>query len=488
MGTNKTVSRIARVLLAFSVVAGGAACAPRAESTASRSAPALAAGVAHTGLRAASAPHRPNVVLITTDDMRADDLAYMPGTRRLLGRLELTEFVSNHPFCCPARAQLLTGQLAQHNGVLTNPGPAWGGYSALRGKNNMVARWFRRSGYSTAMVGKFVNGWCPAEERPAGWTDFLPLVKDAYSAYDYSYFDNTQTRGAPDGVHTNDFVTTRTLGRIRDYAPGRRPFFIWSSYVAPHDMVRGGAMGPPVPATRHRGTMAGVVPFSEAKPSYEEVGAPRAARALVRDSSACSPGRRSVVRAARPATVREVNQGRVESLKSVDEGVVRTVRRLRRLGELARTIIVFTSDNGYLLGEHGLIGKNSYYEESLRVPLLARGPGVAVGQPAKGAMTTDIAPSLAHLAGVVPERVVDGRVDLFAADGGWDSVLIQAGGVTTPWLWRGVRTARWSYVERDNGTVRLFDRDADPYQLQNLAGRLPSVEDSLRAELVRLVR
>jgi arylsulfatase A-like enzyme len=178
----------------------------------------------------------------------------------------------------------------------------------------------------------------------------------------------------------------------------------------------------------------------------------------------------------------------VESLQSVDEGVGRTVRRLRRLGELVRTIIVFTSDNGYLLGEHGRIGKNSYYEESLRVPLLARGPGVAVGRSAKGAMVPDIPPSLARLTGVAPERAVDGRNDLFAAGGGWGSLLIQAGGVTTPWLWRGVRTARWSYIERDNDTVLLFDRDADPYQLQNLAGQLPSVEDSLRAQLRRMRR
>ena len=234
--------------------------------------------------------------------------------------------------------------------------------------------------------------------------------------------------------------------------------------------------------------MAGVIPFSESKPSYEEVRPPEVARGLVQDSSVCGPGRRSLAGDARPATVREVNQGRVESLLSVDEGVARTVRRLRALGELRRTIIVFTSDNGYLLGEHGLIGKNSSYEESLRVPLLARGPGVGVGQSDKGAMMTDIAPSLARLAGVAPERAVDGRDDLLAVDGGWDGVLIQAGGVTTSWLWRGVRTARWSYVEYDNGNVRLFDRDADPYQMQNLAGQLPSVEDSLRAQLIGLVR
>jgi arylsulfatase A-like enzyme len=229
---------------------------------------------------AAAAERRPNVVVITTDDMRADDLALMPRTRRLVGRLDLTEFVSNHPLCCPARAQLLTGQLAQHNGVHANSGPTWGGYSALKRKNNTVARWFRRSGYSTALVGKFLNGWCPAVERPRGWTDFKPLVGEAYSAYGYSHFDGRRVRPAPPGMHTNDFVTTRTLGRIKAYATARRPFLIWSSYVAPHGMSVDGTFGPPVPAARHRGTMEGVIPVSESNPSYEDVGTPQVARAL----------------------------------------------------------------------------------------------------------------------------------------------------------------------------------------------------------------
>jgi N-acetylglucosamine-6-sulfatase len=481
------VRRVAGAALSVSILAVGAATVPEVGTLPAGSSPASAAAVAPAANRAVAPPRRPNVVLITTDDMRVDDLAHMPKTRRLLGVLNLTEFVSNHPLCCPARAQLLTGQLAQRNGVLANPGPVWGGYSALRGKNNTVARWFRRSGYSTAVVGKFVNGWCPAEERPAGWSHFQPLVDDAYSAYGYSHFDNTRVRPAPMGVHTNDFVTTRTVGRINAYAG--RPFFIWSSYVAPHDMSRGGSFGPPVPAPRHRGTKAGVIPTSESKPSYEEVPAPGVARALVQDSSVCSQGaRRSGARGKSSVTIRQLNQGRLESLQSVDEGVGRVVARLRRLGELRRTIIVFTSDNGYLLGEHGRIGKNSYYEESLRVPLLARGPGVAAGQYDKGAMMTDIAPSLARLTTVVPQRVVDGRRDLFAADGGWNSVLVQAGAVSTRWLWRGVRTARWTYVERPNGTTRLFDRHADPFQMQDLAGQMPSVEESLRATLAGLKR
>ncbi|QIK66494.1 sulfatase-like hydrolase/transferase [Nocardioides sp. HDW12B] len=433
---------------------------------------------------ATAAPPRPNVVLITVDDMRLDDLAVMPRTRELLGQLELTEFLSNHPVCCPARAQLLTGQLAQHNGVHHNDAATpWAGYKALRAKNTTFARWFQDAGYSTALVGKFMNGWKPrTSARPAGWSQFMPLVKNAYSPYLYSYLSGSAVKPAPEGLHTNDFVTSRTEARIKA-AEGRdsQPFLIWSSYVAPHHMtVYPGGFGPPVPAERHRGDLAGVVPTSEAKPSYEEPTDRAQARAAYEDaSSAPTAGQRA--RATEPS-LREFNQARLESLLSVDEGVGRIVDALARRGELERTIIVFTSDNGFLLGEHGQMGKNSYYEESLRVPFLAAGPGVASGSSAKGSMMVDVAPSLAALARVPVKRAVDGRTDLFSAGGGWGDdigTLIQAGSAESPWIWRGTRTSRWTYVETLDAGTLLFDRTADPFQLDNLAGTGEPAEQDL---------
>jgi N-acetylglucosamine-6-sulfatase len=495
------VSSTARTgLVAAALLVGGAILGPSNLTSPAvggeapgAAAPIAAGPVAAGPVAAAQAPSRPNVVLVTTDDMRADDLLQMPRTRRLLGRLDLDEFVSNHPLCCPARAELLTGQLGQRNGVHANTG-RWGGYDALRGKDNTLARWFNRGGYATALVGKFVNGWCPStNRRPMGWTDFTPLVRSAYSPYHYFYLDGSRTRPAPRGVHTNDFVTERTLRRIREYAPGSRPFLIWSSYVAPHDMEVNGVFGPPVPAERHRGTLAGVVPTSTSKPSYEQPGAGELARAATADADAhiCDDEEEDAVgtaRAVRRTTIRQLNQRRLESLLSVDEGIGRMVRTLQRLGELRRTVFVFTSDNGYLLGEHGIVGKGSYYEESLRVPLLARGRAVQTGTSSKGAMITDIGPSLARLGSVAPQRRVDGRADLFAPDGGWRRLLIQSSDETAPWLWRGVRSDRWTYVELQGGRVLLFDRNADPSQRDNVAPREPRVVRQLRRSLRSMTR
>jgi arylsulfatase A-like enzyme len=467
------------VLLLVTASAGGTT---RSTTSEVQGAPVASAGTERGPLRAAL--QRPNVVLVTTDDMRADDLLHMPRTRRLLGRQVLDEFVSNHPMCCPARAELLTGQLGQRNGVHANTG-RWGGYQALRGKDNTLAAWFRRSGYSTAIVGKFVNGWCPStNRRPAGWTDFTPLVRNAYSPYRYSYLDGSRIRQAPQGVHTNDFVTLRTRRLIGDYAADERPFLIWASYVAPHDMEVGGRFGPPVPAERHRGDLAGVTSASQTAASYQAPAPSALARASTEDAVTCRKGARPTARA---TTIERLNQRRLESLLSVDEGVGQMVRTLKRLGELERTVFVFTSDNGYLLGEHGLVGKNSYYEESLRVPLLARGPGVATGS-SKGSMITDIAPSLARVASVDPRRRVDGRRDLFARGGGWKRALIQTGDEHAPWVWRGVRTHRWTYVETAGGRVLLFDRRADPAQRHNVAPRERHVVRQLRRSLRSMTR
>ncbi len=445
-------------------------------------APTVAAPAERTAGRAAPTPPAPNVVLITVDDMRADDLSVMRHTKELLGQLELTEFISNHPLCCPARAQLLTGQLGQNNGVHHNNGAAsWAGYKALRAKNNTFARWFRDGGYSTALIGKFVNGWTPAgQPRPGGWSRFMPLVDgadtpasdDAYSAYDYSYLQKATVTPAPAGLHTNDFVTRETRAWV-DAAESRdaRPFLVWASYLAPHTMTdAAGEFSPPTPAARHAGDLAGVVPTSEGKPSYEEPGGPETARALYQDAGGTPTAAR---RAGSAFTVRELNQARLESLLSVDQGVRRIMTTLERRGELDRTVVVFTSDNGHMLGEHRQMGKNTYYEEALRVPFLARGPGVGTGDSAKGSMIVDVAPSLAALAGVEITRAVDGRTDLLDITGGWTDqtgTLIQAGSLTRPWMWRGTRTSRWTYVRtRALGPV-LFDRDRDPFQLENLAG------------------
>jgi arylsulfatase A-like enzyme len=424
---------------------------------------------------------RPNILLITTDDMALEDLRHMPITRRLLGNRGVTfdNFIAPHPMCCPSRAQILTGEYAQNNGVHHNEGP-WGGYQALIHPNNTLAAWLSAAGYKTALVGKFLNHWKPGSDgRPAGWTH-LEVLMTPFQPYGFAVWRNGVAEH-PAG-HTSDYVAHRTVDLINRFSRQRRPFFIWASQVAPHMMWGKHAMVPPIPPPRHRGLFASAVAPSLVKASFREADVSDKP-AYVRDSTEnlTEDG------------INEWYRRRMQSLQAVDEGVASAVTALRRRGELDNTVIAFTSDNGYLLGEHRLVKKNYPYEEALRVPFLMRGPGLPPGRRVTGpAQMIDVAATFASLAGATPRRAQDGESLLGLVKGTSplrNAELIQAGTEEAPWWWRGVRTSRYTYVHYEtDGFVELYDRERDPLQLQNVAGQpdYAGVEVALRAELQRL--
>ena len=156
------------------------------------------------------------------------------------------------------------------------------------------------------------------------------------------------------------------------------------------------------------------------------------------------------------------HRARIRSLQSLDEQVAASSPTLRATGELGDTYVFFTSDNGYLLGEHRLHGKNLPYEESLTVPLLVRGPGLPRGavRPAQYGLV-DLAPTFLDLAGARRgARVLDGRSmlrTLRQGGGGYRHYLIQAGTRDVPWWWRGVRSNRFVYVRYTSGFEELYD-------------------------------
>ena len=170
---------------------------------------------------------------------------------------------------------------------------------------------------------------------------------------------------------------------------------------------------------------------------------------------------------------------RIQSLQGVDQGVARIVKQLRSAGELDNTMILFTSDNGFLLGEHRLITKNVPYSQSLSVPLLIRGPGVPRGVKRSGFATMiDLAPTIADVAGARPDLKVDGKSlmpTIRKRKALRNTVLIQAGPQEQTdrkygWWWRGVTTGRYTYAfyyaERFE---ELYDHRYDPAETTNLA-------------------
>jgi arylsulfatase A-like enzyme len=162
----------------------------------------------------------------------------------------------------------------------------------------------------------------------------------------------------------------------------------------------------------------------------------------------------------------------------MDTAVGRMLDALAATGELDNTVIIFTSDNGYMRGEHRIhAGKTVPYEPSTRVPLVIRGPGFPAGiarQQLAGHI--DLAPTMADAAGVMPTLTVDGiplqPLAVSTQAGTERPLLLEAGPQTVggSWFYRGVRTDRWVYIDYDTEAfVELYDMTNDPEQLRNLA-------------------
>ncbi len=411
----------------------------------------------------------PNIVLISTDDQALVDLRWMPITRRLIGDqgVNFSNFVAPHPLCCPARAQILTGQYAQNNGVRGNRGQH-GGYQSLDDPERTLPVWLRDAGYRTSFVGKYVNGYHPEMGIPAGWEDWDATVRLGYQHF--LQYDGSAV-SQPEGYHT-DYVAEQTTEEIAALAADDKPFFLWSSFYAPHGICSAtheiGCSTPPPVAPEFAHSFRGAkAPFLDS-PSFNEPDVSDKPKVVTRG------GKVDLAKAKR------LFLQRIRSLASVDRAVAEIVTALREAGELEDTVIAFTSDNGFLYGEHRYQGKTLAYEESLRVPLLMRGPGITPGSVrTRTTAMIDLAPTFAELAGAEPLVPVDGEsmVDLATGAGtGEDRTLLVQAGIRGPdrrglgWDYRGVRTDRYTFIYwLQTGFAELYDRARDPYQLRNVA-------------------
>ncbi len=467
-----------------------------------------AEGPADTGATAQAplaAPddERPNIVLFSTDDQRLDEMVFLPKTNRLIGAegLTFTDALTPHPLCCPARAELMTGQLAQNNGVRTNF-PPQGGYRAFD-PTTTIGTDLSAAGYNTAFLGKPLNGYNQKYGRDPGWTLFNATSHGYSDYYDFVQFDNGESVQVP-GYYT-DYLSEKAVEYAHRLSGYDAPFFMWVSHFGPHPSKgREGChdpscrIGPPKlsPGYRSMARLTGRLPFeTQARarardivegPSFNERDVSDKPHVIRRQQTSA------------PQKVVRTQLARAGALASVDDALAQLVQQLEADGELDNTYIVFITDNGYQLGEHRWFGKTLPYEENLRTPMLVRGPGVAAGS-TTGTIATivDLVPTFLDIAGAESDRVLDGVSLLSTWRGETDEalhpggVLIQGGAYkpeTGPrgWLYRGVRTARYTYVRYFDGFVELYDRESDPHQVRSVAGE-PRYRD-LQAELARRTR
>jgi N-acetylglucosamine-6-sulfatase len=419
-------------------------------------------------------PDAPNIVVVMTDDQDLASIEVMPTVRHEIINegVEFTNSFVALSECCPSRATFLTGQHAHNHEVETSKPPK-GGYPRLDSANTLPV-WLRDAGYRTGQVGRYLNyygnpkqGTDPLEVPP-GWDDWhVPVEHTEFQMYGYTLNENGELvdyGDAPSDYQTDVFAE-RAVEFIESSSEGADPFFLWVTPLAPHsegvldDVVE--ARRNPRPAPRDDGAFEDEeVPQPPSFGEPDESDKPDVVREAANLPSAAGPD----------PTLEGEYRGRLESLLAVDRMVGEIVAALRRTGELEDTYLVFTSDNGYLLGEHRQVGKHLVFEESIRVPLAIRGPGVEAGETRpEPVQNVDLAPTITELAGVRAQRVVDGVPLLGPGPLDPDRDLF----VSYPQsalAYDAVRSADgFTYAEYEAGDVELYDLNEDPFQLENVA-------------------
>jgi arylsulfatase A-like enzyme len=423
---------------------------------------------------------RVNIVEVLLDDMRVDDLAYAPNVRRLLGHdgVDVRNMFSSYPLCCPARASFFSGLLPHNHHVYdVKPPYAYGAFDDRR----TIATSLHAVGYSTGLVGKYLNGYgqqsalaprltwgrrSPAAAFaaahvisqfyvPAGWDDWeagiggrycSPACGGEYHYFNYAYTDNGVPTASPIGRYSSQVIGGQAARMIRAFHRTRvrdhRPFFVSTNFIAPHigsglaksdtgcsyessDGQPATLTEPAAPAWAWR------IPMIAGITRGAGVRSDGTAERSIQDK----PGLFATLppfTASERACVRHNTQARAAAVAATDRAIGRLIRTLKETGEWKRTVVALWSDNGYFQGEHRRpIGKTITYDPVSRVPLIVTGPGMRGGSH-RGALggqdrdtpmtVVDLSRTLEAMAGARPPHRADGQdmsSVLTGADTGW---------------------------------------------------------------------
>jgi len=422
-------------------------------------------GVVATSTFAQSPDHRPNIVFILVDDQRYDAFSYAghpfletPHLDRLAneGVVFANAFVTTS-LCSPSRASILTGQYAHRHQVLANRTP-------LDRATPTFATELEKVGYDTAFVGKWHMGAPDDSPRPGfrHWVSFPGQGS----------YNNQRLNVNGELVETQGYITDLLTDHAVQFiaTPRDQPFLLYLSHKAVH--------APFTPASRHQA-------------SYAEQHYPHPP--TMANTAETYRGKPDWVKAQRNSWhgVDGMYNGSVdfdrfvldyaETLRAVDDSVGRIVRALTDAGVLEQTLIVFTSDNGFQFGEHGLIDKRTMYESSIRVPLILRGPLGASGgrRLTQMILNVDFAPTFIEIAGGEQPSTIQGRSflpilrdsttagrDAFLYEYFWERAFPQ-----TPTV-MGIRTDRYKLMRYQGiwDRYELYDLQTDPEERHNLIG------------------
>jgi arylsulfatase A-like enzyme len=399
----------------------------------------------------------PNVVIILSDDQPIGTVGRMPymGSQFERNGVFFRNAMVPTANCCPSRASLLTGLFPHTTRVLSNAPPygGWPAFSEQGLEDRTIAVALHNRGYRTGLIGKYMNHFlaqASAGYVPPGWDIFLTFTRKV-GYYDYGLTDG-QSYGSKPRDYSTD-VLRKAAVRFIDSTPSERPLFLYFTPFGPHR--------PSIPAPRHEGSWRRL-------PSHH----PASVTADVDDKPPW-------IRALAPVPQAQIDLAREnvqETLMSVDDAVKAIVRALARSGRLSNTLIIYTSDNGVLMGEHRLLQhKNLPYDRMTRVPMLVRWDGHA--RPGttdrRLALNVDVAGTVAAAAAIdFPSE----GLNLLGSEqrGGFPVESAPTGrSDSSPHrpAYCGYRTRNWLYVRYASGNRELYSYKRDPWEVNNLAGR-----------------
>lgn len=465
--------------LSMGLVLASAACGdPDAGGTVESAAEPSAA----QGAPAATRPR--NVVFILSDDHRYDFMGFMSGApewlqtpaldRMAAGGAHIRNAFVTTSLCSPSRASILTGQYAHRHRIVDNTSPIPEG-------TRFFPEFLQRAGYRTAYVGKWHMGEVDDMPQPGfdHWVSFR-----GQGVYEDPVLNVDGERVEAKG-YTTDILTGYALDWLKKQQAEEpdRPFFLYLSHKAVHAEF--------VPAPRHRGRYAGEpIPYPETMPASANRDKPdwvRAQRNSWHGVDYLYHGQMEFD---------DFYRAYAETLLAADENVGRVLDYLKEAGLEDETLVIYMGDNGFLLGEHGLIDKRNAYEESIRVPMLAYAPGLVEPGSTIESMVRgiDIAPTILDLAGAKSDIVMDGRsvLPLLRAEpADWPLEMLyeyywEHAFPHTPTVF-ALRDQNFKYIYYHGvwDTDELYDLQNDPHERTNLI-RDPDHAEHARAMKERM--
>ena len=434
-----------------------------------RSALLGALGVAASARQAAAQPglKRRNILFILTDDHRYDAMGFMKAQKFLeTPNLDLLAREGAHlknafvttALCSPSRASILTGKYAHEHKIVDNQTPIPPG-------THFFTQDLQKAGYETGFFGKWHMGNTGDDPQPGfnRWVSF----KGQGTYWPNPNGLNVDGKRVPQKGYITDELTDYALDWLNQ-RPKDRPWFLYLSHKAVH--------APVTPAPRHLGKYKNAV-FTP-PPTMEEAGD------MARHRPTWVQNQRNSWHGVdfsyyKGDPIGDTYKTMAETLLAVDDSVGRMLDALKKRGELDSTLIVYMGDNGFAFGEHGLIDKRTAYDESMRVPMLARCPELfSGGRVVKEVVAgLDIMPTCMAAAGLEPPANIPGRNFLPLLQGKsipWRDGLFyeyywERSFPMTPTM-HALRGDRYKYIHYYGiwDIDELYDLQEDPLEANNL--------------------